>query len=151
MTSDGSRWSRNDSVLRSSGTRLTATVTISAPDALCAAFISSKLRYFPVPIIRRDVKTRSPIRKASALVSTTVDMKKLYQSGSLYACDELGRKWGAEGGGPRVIQASMVDKYRTARGSERFCICRPTAIMRVRPAAYKMHDLQGVILTQHGI
>src|SRR3954462_12652045 len=54
MTRLGSRWSRNDSVLRSRGTRLTATVTISAPEALCAAFISSKLRYLPVPMINRE-------------------------------------------------------------------------------------------------
>jgi hypothetical protein len=52
-------------VLRSSGTRLTATVTISAPEALCARFISSKVRYFPVPMIRRDVKTRPAISNFS--------------------------------------------------------------------------------------
>jgi hypothetical protein len=32
-----------------------ATVTICAPDAMCAAFISSNERYFPVPMMRRDV------------------------------------------------------------------------------------------------
>jgi len=42
--------------------RRSATVTISQPDASSAAFISSALRYLPVPSIRRDRKVfpRSP-------------------------------------------------------------------------------------------
>src|SRR5215212_9768672 len=74
MTSDESRWSRNDSVLRSKGTRRTATVTISAPEARCAAFISAKLRYFPVPTISRDEKTRPATSKVSLSASTAVDI-----------------------------------------------------------------------------
>src|ERR1043166_2681436 len=80
MVNSGSRWSRNDSLLRSSGTRRTATVTISAPEARCAAFISSKLRYFPVPMISRDVNARSPISNFSVGATAGVDMTELYSA-----------------------------------------------------------------------
>ena len=52
--------------------RFTAAIERDAPDShgyhfrarrRCAAFISSKFRYFPVPMISRDVKTRFPILK----------------------------------------------------------------------------------------
>src|SRR5262245_12992117 len=39
-------------------TRRTATVTISAPEASTAAAFCSKLLYFPVPTMRREVKRR---------------------------------------------------------------------------------------------
>src|SRR6202051_488520 len=39
-------------------TRRTATVTTSAPDAAWQRAISGKLRYLPVPIIRRERKVR---------------------------------------------------------------------------------------------
>src|SRR5215470_7639534 len=51
--------SSSDSLLLSVRfTRRTATVTMSAPEAACARAISWKLRYFPVPTIRRDLKAR---------------------------------------------------------------------------------------------
>src|SRR4051794_35766348 len=42
-------------------TRRTATVTMSAPLASWQRFISGKLRYFPVPTIRRDANSRPAI------------------------------------------------------------------------------------------
>src|SRR5437764_701597 len=47
--------------------RRSATVTISHPEASSAAFISSALRYLPVPSISRDVKTLSPMWSAPAM------------------------------------------------------------------------------------
>src|SRR4051794_32781030 len=41
--------------------RRSATVTISHPEASRAAFISSALRYLPVPSIRREAKVLPPI------------------------------------------------------------------------------------------
>ena len=38
------------------GTLLTATVTISAPDAFTAFAVSEKFLYFPVPTINLDLK-----------------------------------------------------------------------------------------------
>src|SRR3712207_2761618 len=76
MVSDGSRWSKKDSSRRSSGTRRTASVTISAPEALCAAFISSKLRYLPVPTMRRDENGRPPTSNFSGEMETAVDMNE---------------------------------------------------------------------------
>src|SRR5947208_2458681 len=45
--------------------RRSATVTISHPEASSAAFISSALRYLPVPSISRDVKILPPISRSS--------------------------------------------------------------------------------------
>src|SRR6185436_12309582 len=45
--------------------RRSATVTISHPEASRAAFISSALRYLPVPSIRREVKILPPISRTS--------------------------------------------------------------------------------------
>src|ERR1051325_7234576 len=45
--------------------RRSATVTISHPDASRAAFISSALRYLPVPSMRRDAKVLPPIFSGS--------------------------------------------------------------------------------------
>jgi hypothetical protein len=47
--------------LSSKSTRLTATVTISAPAAATASRIVSKLSYFPVPRMRREPKLRPAI------------------------------------------------------------------------------------------
>src|SRR6266702_4083792 len=49
--------------------RRSATVTISHPEASSAAFISSALRYLPVPSISREVKTLSPMWSAPAMPS----------------------------------------------------------------------------------
>src|SRR5258705_100392 len=46
--------------------RRTATVTISAPDASWHFFITSKLEYFPVPMINRDRKVRTALAFAPA-------------------------------------------------------------------------------------
>src|SRR5258707_10365968 len=48
-------------------TRRTATVTISAPEAACARAISWKLRYFPVPTMRRELKARPAMTKLSGM------------------------------------------------------------------------------------
>src|SRR5437868_13320393 len=48
-------------------TRLTATVTISAPDAASAAAFCSKLLYLPVPTISREVKVRPATLQVSAI------------------------------------------------------------------------------------
>jgi hypothetical protein len=74
MVRRGSRWSRKDSALRSRGTRRTATVTISAPEARCASFISSWLRYFPVPTMRREVNVRPAIWNVSFVAEIVVDI-----------------------------------------------------------------------------
>ena len=50
--------------------RRTATVTMSAPDAAWARAISWKLRYLPVPTIRRERKARPAITSSSAMVSS---------------------------------------------------------------------------------
>src|SRR5918912_963547 len=50
--------------------RRSATVTISHPEASSAAFISSALRYLPVPSIRRDVKILPPISRTSNIELT---------------------------------------------------------------------------------
>src|SRR6266404_1728488 len=50
-------------------TRRTATVTISAPDALTAAAFSARLLYFPVPTISRELKVRRATVHVSALKS----------------------------------------------------------------------------------
>ena len=47
-------------------TLLTATVTISAPDALIAFAVSSKLLYFPVPTISRELNFLFAIVKISS-------------------------------------------------------------------------------------
>src|SRR5262245_40829427 len=52
--------------------RRSATVTISHPEASRAAFISSALLYFPVPSIRRDVKTLSAISRTSNIELTAL-------------------------------------------------------------------------------
>ena len=44
-------------------TRRTATVTISAPDASCAATMIWFVGYFPVPMIKRDLNVRSAMMK----------------------------------------------------------------------------------------
>ena len=44
-------------------TLLTATVTISAPEALIASAVSLKLLYFPVPTIKRELSLYFPIFK----------------------------------------------------------------------------------------
>src|ERR1700688_894234 len=48
-------------------TRRTATVTMSAPEAAWARAISWKLRYLPVPTIRRDLKARPAITSWSGI------------------------------------------------------------------------------------
>src|SRR5882762_8628471 len=46
---------------------------MSAPEAACARAISWKLRYFPVPTIRRDLKARPAMTSSSAIgVSTAI-------------------------------------------------------------------------------
>ena len=50
---------------RSRFTRRTATVTISAPLASMAAFVSAPSLYFPVPTINRDVNRRPAITNSS--------------------------------------------------------------------------------------
>src|SRR5579875_1833772 len=50
-------------------TRRTATVTISAPLASTARRVSSKSRYFPVPTIKRERKTRPPSSSLSSCIS----------------------------------------------------------------------------------
>src|SRR5579859_7085950 len=66
--------SRRDSLVLSVRlTRRTATVTISAPEAAWARAISWKLRYLPVPTIRRDLKARPAITRSSDIgVSTKI-------------------------------------------------------------------------------
>ena len=46
-------------------TRLTATVTMSAPDAFTALAVSIKFLYFPVPTINLDLKDLPAILKIS--------------------------------------------------------------------------------------
>src|SRR4029077_15304685 len=48
-------------------TRRTATVTISAPEAAWHRAISWKLRYFPVPTMRRDQNSRPAIIRLSGM------------------------------------------------------------------------------------
>ena len=48
-------------------TRRTATVTMSAPDASCAAFMIACDGYLPVPTISRDVKVLPAIRSRSSI------------------------------------------------------------------------------------
>src|SRR3989442_8684241 len=57
-----------DSRVRSRLIRRTATVTISAPDSRWAFLICWKDEYFPVPMIRREVKVRPPRTKGSEAV-----------------------------------------------------------------------------------
>src|SRR4051794_15887718 len=52
--------------------RRRATVTISHPEASSAAFISSALRYLPVPSISRDVKIFPPISSSSNIELTAL-------------------------------------------------------------------------------
>src|ERR1700732_4182490 len=60
--------SRRDSLDRSVRfTRRTATVTMSAPEAAWARAISWKLRYFPVPTMRRERKARPTITSWSGI------------------------------------------------------------------------------------
>src|SRR5436190_22022967 len=53
-------------------TRLTATVTISAPDASCALTITACDEYFPVPMMRRDENVLPEMEKVSMLVRPTL-------------------------------------------------------------------------------
>src|SRR6202041_3656232 len=55
-------------------TRRTATVTISAPEAEWARRISSKLRYFPVPTIKRELKARPAITSWSAITILRISL-----------------------------------------------------------------------------
>src|SRR4051812_48354254 len=50
-------------------TRLTATVTISAPEASTAAAFSSRLLYLPVPTISRDMNVRPATVQVSACMA----------------------------------------------------------------------------------
>src|SRR5258707_12651375 len=69
--------SRSDSLLLSvKFTRRTATVTISAPEAACARAISGKLRYLPVPTIKRDRKARPAITSESDMVDPTLILER---------------------------------------------------------------------------
>ncbi len=49
-------------------TRRTATVTISAPDASWASFMTWKLGYFPVPTMSRERNSRPARMNASPLM-----------------------------------------------------------------------------------
>src|SRR5258708_39951985 len=57
-------------------TRRTATVTISAPEAAWARAISVKLRYLPVPTIKRDRKARPAITSESDMVDLTLILER---------------------------------------------------------------------------
>src|SRR6266700_7329486 len=48
-------------------TRRTATVTMSAPEAAWARAISGKLRYFPVPTMRRERNARPAMTRLSGI------------------------------------------------------------------------------------
>src|SRR5712692_10505996 len=68
--------SSSDSLERSVRlTRRTATVTISAPEAAWARAISGKLRYLPVPTIKRDWKARPAITSESDMVNLSYDFR----------------------------------------------------------------------------
>ena len=65
-----SAWLRSDSALRSDRfTRLTATVTMSAPEARCASAITRWDGYFPVPTMRRERKVLSAMVRRSVAIS----------------------------------------------------------------------------------
>src|SRR5580692_968811 len=67
--------SRRDSLVLSVRlTRRTATVTMSAPEAAWARRISSKLRYFPVPTIKRELKARPAITSWSAITILRISL-----------------------------------------------------------------------------
>src|SRR5580765_5296885 len=51
-------------------TRLTATVTISAPDASCAFAITALEVYFPVPMMRRDWNVLPAMTSVSMFIGT---------------------------------------------------------------------------------
>src|SRR5713226_3205945 len=69
--------SSKDSFVRSVRlTRRTATVTISAPEAAWARAISGKLRYLPVPTMRRDWKARPAITSESDMVDLTLILER---------------------------------------------------------------------------
>src|SRR6185312_13308637 len=61
--------SSRDSLARSSSTRRTATVTISAPEASIASLVSGPSLYFPVPTINRDPNVRPAITNSLMLPS----------------------------------------------------------------------------------
>src|SRR5206468_2069460 len=54
-------------------TRLTATVTISAPDASCACIITAGEVYLPVPTIRRDSNDFPAMTRLSCIRLSTTD------------------------------------------------------------------------------
>src|SRR5260370_30180266 len=57
-------------------TRRTATVTISAPEAAWARAISGKLRYLPLPTIKRGRKARPAITSESDMVDPTLILER---------------------------------------------------------------------------
>src|SRR6202142_3928576 len=72
--------------------RRTATVTTSAPDAAWQRAISGKLRYLPVPIIRRERKVRPDIVRDMLTVyvlrSNTADVKRGDSECEVFPIDE---------------------------------------------------------------
>src|ERR1044071_4664828 len=73
--------------------RRSATVTISHPEASSAAFISSALRYLPVPSIRRDVKIFPAISSTSniELASLLGELLRLLVHGVAHVLRDLHR------------------------------------------------------------
>src|ERR1035438_6287734 len=69
--------SSRDSMERSRLTRRTATVTISAPEASRAAWVSGPLRYLPVPTMRRDWKALPAMTRGS--IGTIVELGWAWQ------------------------------------------------------------------------
>src|SRR5262249_44671365 len=67
--------SSSDSFVRSlTFTRRTATVTMSAPDASCAACMIWCVGYLPVPMISRDVNSRPAMMKGSIWKSGNLEI-----------------------------------------------------------------------------
>src|SRR5258708_7648874 len=86
------------SCARSSGTRRTATVTISAPDAATARAILSLSAYLPVPTLRREWKVRPPMRNGVSRAVATVVV-----TGSA-APDEVHQLYRVPRGDPNVAE-----------------------------------------------
>src|SRR5688572_16286896 len=70
-------------------TRLTATVTISAPDAVCACAITAFEGYLPVPTMSRERNVRPAMTKEVSAVKSQIPNPKAREARLLASADEV--------------------------------------------------------------
>src|ERR1043165_1031473 len=95
--------------------RRRATVTISHPEASSAAFISSALRYLPVPSISRDVKIFPAISSTSNIELTALlhELLRLLVHGVAHLLRDLHRAEVRPAHGAEVRRLRSLGRQRS--------------------------------------